>query len=280
LAVFARKPAPIQASWIGYPGTTGMQSMDYYIADRHFLPLDVFASQFKEKFVYLPATAPFLPFVGSPPVNELPTLNGSPFTFGSFNRANKLNRSVISLWSKLLHAVPNARMFVAGLAGDHQADVLSRWLREEGIALERLTFTLRSEPELYLRMYHEVDLCLDTFPYSGGTTTHHALWMGVPTLTLAGQTPASRQTASLLAHVRLDAFVATSEDEFIRIGQDWVRRKEDLAEIRAGLRARLESSPICNANLISTALAQALRVMWRRWCVQEPVELIDVTHPK
>lgn len=280
LGAFARKPAPIQASWIGYPGTTGLHAMDYYFSDRHFLPRNMFASQFTEKLAYLPANALFLPLIDSPLVNALPALSGRPFTFGSFNRTAKLNRHVVSLWAKILQAVPTSQMLVAGLKLDEQADILRRWFFEEGIARERLAFKPLSDMHSYLQAHNDVDLCLDTFPYSGGTTTNHALWMGVPTLTLAGKTPASRQTASLLEHVNLGAFIANSAEEFISIGQDWARRQSDLAIIRGGLRARVELSPIRNGRLISDAFAVALRLMWRRWCESEAADFIDVSDPE
>lgn len=280
LGAFARKPAPIQASWIGYPGTTGLQAMDYYFSDRHFLPKDKFADQFTEKLVHLPATALFLPFVDSPPVHALPALRGRPFTFASFNRTAKINRHVVSLWARLLKAVPDAQMLVGGIALDQQASILAGWFSEEGIASTRVIFKPRSDVQSYLRMHHEVDLCLDTFPYSGGTTTSHALWMGVPTLTLAGKTPASRQTAALMANVNLDAFIASSAQEFIDIGQDWARRPDDLAAIRSVLRARVELSPYRNDRLISAAFPVALRTMWRRWCEEQPAAFIDVSDPE
>ena len=114
LLTFARKPAPVQVSWIGNPGTTGLSAMDYYLADRHFLPPGEFDGQFTEKLVYLPATAPFLPDDKAPPVNALPALNNGYVTFGSFNRISKLRPSAIALWARLLRALPSARMVLGG----------------------------------------------------------------------------------------------------------------------------------------------------------------------
>ena len=140
LLCFARKPAPVQASWIGYPGTTGLRAMDYYLADRYFLPPGVFDSQFTEKLVYLPASAPFLPDETAPPVNALPALSNGFVTFGSFSRISKLSRSAIALWSRLLRALPDARMLLGGMPREGEYDSLIDWFVQEGIARERLRF--------------------------------------------------------------------------------------------------------------------------------------------
>ncbi|SFC75514.1 Glycosyl transferase family 41, partial [Polaromonas sp. OV174] len=186
LLSFVRKPAPVQVSWIGYPGTTGLSSMDYYLSDRFILPPGQFDHQFTEKLVYLPANAPFLPAAYAPLVNDLPALSHGYLTFGSFNRPSKISRAVIALWSQLLRALPDSRMVLGAMREDDQYDTLTAWFAEERIARERLDFHPRSGMRNYLALHHQVDVCLDTFPYNGGTTTYHALWMGVPTLTLAG----------------------------------------------------------------------------------------------
>jgi predicted O-linked N-acetylglucosamine transferase (SPINDLY family) len=280
LRLFARKPAPIQASWIGYPGTTGMAAVDYYFADRKFLPAETFAAQFVEKLVYLPTTSMFEPSRLLPAVNALPALQREQFTFGSFNRAAKLNRKMVGVWSQLLRAVPGSRLVIGAMTDERQIATLKSWFAEDGVELARLTFKPRSDTNTYLSMYHEVDLGIDTHPYSGGTTTHHALLMGVPVLTLVGDTPAGRQGASLMAQLALDGFVAASPEEYVRIGADWAQRRSELAQVRAGLRARIEASPIQDVDLMARAFAQAARTMWRRWCAGLPAEAIDVSHPE
>ena len=146
--------------------------------------------------------------------------------------------------------------------------------------MDRLTFEFRCGFDPYLTLHHQVDICLDTFPYSGGTTTLYAMWMGVPTLTVVGDTPTGRQTAWSLAHVGLDEFVSRSPEEFIRKGLEWKSRRTELAEIRATLRTRLLSSNMCNPDLISAGFARALRVMWRRWCDGLPAAFIDASRPE
>lgn len=275
LLAFARKPAPIQASWMGYPGTTGLQGMDYYFADRFFLPQAGFGGQFTEALVYLPASAPFLPYNNAPAVNGLPALAGGHFTFGSFNRPSKITRPVVAAWARLLRALPESRMLLAGMPAVGKDDTLAEWFEQEGIVRDRLSFHIRSSMDCYLGLHHQVDICLDTFPYNGGTTTLHALWMGVPTLTLAGDTPAARTGASVLGHVGLDAFVAHDGDDFVQKGLSWAGNPTALHQIRSGLRERLANSAIGQPAVIAAGLNQALRIMWERWCEAAPVESFE-----
>lgn len=280
MAVMARKPSPIQASWIGYAGTTGMEVIDYYLADRHFLPLADFEWQFVEKLVHLPANASFQPLAAGHVVNPLPSLATRMFTFGSFNRPSKINRRVVAAWAGILRGCPESRMLIASITDHHQIISLTQWFRDEGIEADRLAFEYRCGFDPYLTLHHQVDICLDTFPYSGGTTTLYAMWMGVPTLTVVGDTPTCRQTAWSLAHVGLEEFVSRSPDEFICKGLEWTCHRTELAEIRATLRTRLLSSNMCNPDLISAGFAQALRVMWQRWCDGLPAAFIDASDPE
>ncbi len=263
LLVFARKPAPVQASWIGYPCTTGLQSMDYYISDRFCLPNEEFRGQFAEKIVYLPAVAPFLPSKETPPVNTLPALSNGYVTFGSFNRPNKLSPLVIATWSQLLRALPESKMVLGAIP---QCDTLVSWFAREGIVRERLSFHQRCDLETYLTLHHQIDICLDTFPYNGGTTTNHALWMGVPVLTMAGGIPSGRVGATLLSHVGLDEFIAYGEEDFVKKGLDRAKDIDALALIRTGLRARFEQAAIGQPALIANRLERAFRIMLQRWC--------------
>jgi protein O-GlcNAc transferase len=272
LLAFARKPAPIQVSWIGFPGTTGLHSMDYYLADRFFLPVEQFADQFTEKIVYLPSTTPFLPFAAAPAVNPLPALRNGYVTFGSFNRANKISRAVIAVWAQLLRALPESRMLLGSMAEGGQSENVLTWFAQEGIARERLSLHPRSDMATYLSLHHQVDLCLDTFPYTGGTTTCQALWMGVPTLTLAGKTPFGRDGAGLLGGVGLDTFVAHDAADFVRMGVAWAGQLDALAAIRAQLRERFAQAPIGQPALLADSVERVLRTMWRRWCEGLPAQ--------
>jgi protein O-GlcNAc transferase len=275
LLAFARKPAPVQASWIGYPGTTGLRSMDYYLCDRHFVPHEQFESQFIEKLAYLPASVAFLPSKTSPDVNALPAMANGYVTFGSFNRLSKLSHTVVKLWAALMRAVPNSRMLIGALPRDGNPELLVDWFGQEGIGRERLSLHPRCDITTYLATHHQIDICLDTTPYSGGTTTYHALWMGVPTLTLAGNTPAGRQGAAILGAVALEGFIATDAEDFVRKGLHWTSNIEALAAVRTSLRRRYELSPIGDPARIASGLERALRMMWQRYCADLPAETID-----
>jgi protein O-GlcNAc transferase len=278
LRTFARKPAPVQVSWIGYPGTTGLRAMDYYLGDPHFLPPGQFDRQFTEKLVYLPAQAPFKPFEAAPPVNALPALETGTLTFGSFNRLGKITAATVDLWSQLLRALPAAKMLIAGTPPGPQTALIKQFA-QAGISPERLTLHPRSTMDQYLALHHQVDLCLDTYPYAGGTTNIHAVWMGVPTLTVAGPTPAARQGAAILSQVGLDGFTAGDAADFVVKGLHWANHLCALAEVRRGLRGRLQESPSRRAENVAAALDWALRHMWVRWCAGLPAESFHSTVP-
>lgn len=270
LPAFARKPAPLQLSWIGYPGTTGLQAMDYFLTDRSFTPPGELDDQFTEKLLYLPATAPFLPSPDAPDVCPAPAIANGYITFGSFNRAGKLNRAVIARWAKLLRLVPSARMVIAAMPNKQTSDMLRSWFHQEDIASTRLTFYGYTNTRDYLALHHQVDICLDTSPYTSGTTGFHALWMGVPTLTIVGPTLPGRATASILLPVGLPEFVTCSEVEFMEKGQWLASNINHLAGLRPLMRQRMTDSAIGQPAIIAHGLESAMRGIWRRWCAQLP----------
>jgi predicted O-linked N-acetylglucosamine transferase (SPINDLY family) len=275
LLTFARKPAPVQLSWIGYPGTTGLQSMDYYLMEPFSLPPGKFDDQFTEKIVYLAGT-PFSPSDLSPPVNTLPALKNGYITFGSFNRQSKINPSVIALWSELLRALPESKMLLDVMPVGGRGDWLIELFSLEGIAAERLILHPRAGTERYLALHHQVDICLDTFPYNGATTCLNALWMGVPTLTLAGSTLPGRLGAGMLGQVGLSSFVAEDKSDFVEKGLSWANSLIPLSSLRLELRERFKQSTIGQPTIIALSLERALRIMWRRWCMDLPAESFEV----
>jgi predicted O-linked N-acetylglucosamine transferase (SPINDLY family) len=282
LRAFARKPAPIQASWLGYPGTTGLSAIDYYLADRHWLPPGQFDRLFSEKLVYLPDRWAFRPHPDVPPIGPLPALETGCLTFGSFHRLGKINSSTIRLWSQLLLGLPQATLLMVGIPLDGKEITLLDQFAAHGIERPRVTFHSRCTMDLYLALHNRVDIGLDTHPYTGATTTMHSLSMGVPTLTMAGATSMARAGAGILAHVGLDGFIATDADDFVAKGIYWAHHLADLAAVRAGLRARLEQSPGGQPALIAAHLDGALRHMWQRWCAGLPAESfhsIDIAAP-
>jgi predicted O-linked N-acetylglucosamine transferase (SPINDLY family) len=277
LLSFARRPAPVQVSWLGYPGTTGLQEMDYFIADHHFLPYPEFDACFTEKLVRLPVTTTFLPFEAAPEVSPSPLLQRSHLTFGSFNRANKISREVVALWAQVLRQIPDARMKLAGLPGLMDYQFLINWFQEEGISADRLDFYSRTYMEDYLASHKEVDVCLDTFPYTGGTTTNHAMWMGVPTLTLTGKTAPGRQSAANLLHVGIaEHFVADSEQDFVAKAVWLNENRSYLTELRMQLRAQFAESGFLQPEQVALALHAALRQMWVYRCQAQPPKPFEV----
>ncbi len=277
LLTFARRPAPLQASWIGYPGTSGLEAMDYYLADRFYLPAGLLDDQFTEKIVRMPAVSGFQPYMGAPDVNFLPALQNGALTFGSFNQLHKFSEEVICVWASLLRALPDSQMLLGGLPPGEKRDGLMRFFAAQGIVEARLHFHDRCPLDAYMALHHQVDICLDTFPYSGGTTTLHAAWMGVPTLTLAGKNAAGRQGCVLHGHTALEAFVAADAQDFVRRGLWWAGNLEALAGVRANLRARFLESALGRPEVVTAGLEKALRHMWQRWCAGLPPQSCDIT---
>ncbi|WP_342920338.1 tetratricopeptide repeat protein [Paraburkholderia unamae] len=267
LIAFAHKPAPVQVSWIGNPATTGLTAIDYYMSDRFVTPLEQFANQFSEKLVFLPALAPFKPHPKAPDVNELPALKNGYVTFGSFSRLVKISPEVVALWSRVLRDVPNSRLLIGAISSTEQMSKLAAMFAHEGADVSRVSFLQRKGIVDYLQQHQLVDVCLDPFPFAGSTTTMHALWMGVPTVTLPGVSMASRGSTGWLSHLGLeDAFVARDKDDYVSKCAALADDIEALATVRRELRQHCMQSPIVSASTIANAASRALRIMWQRWC--------------
>ncbi|MEC5344869.1 methyltransferase regulatory domain-containing protein [Brenneria populi] len=266
LPVFAYKPAPIQIGWIGYPGTTGLTAMDYWFCNNNFADPGILDDQFTEKLIYLPSTQIFEPVKESPEINPLPALSNGYLTFGNFNRLNKINDDVYALWAKILVALPSARMLIGAVDDLDMETEIREKMADYGVKPEQLLFQKRTSMGEYLKLHHNVDILLDTFPYSGGTTTNHAAWMGVPTLTLAGKTAASRQGVSGGKTWGLDEFIAYSPDEYVRKALGWANDLTRLSQIRAGMRKRASGNKQSRAITPATYFEEALRTAWKIYC--------------
>jgi len=267
LAAFAYKPAPIQATWLGYSNTTGMREMDYRITDRHASPEGMLEDFSSERLVRLPDSQwCFEAPADSLPVTEPPSASTGHVTFGSFANLAKMGSTVIELWSRLLARVPESRLLVArrGLVsiGDEYRARFARF----GVAPERIELRETVTHQEYMALYGATDIILDTFPYTGGTTTCHALWMGVPVVTLTGATATSRGGASLLHAVGLGELVAETGDAYLDVAVALAQDRRRLAALRAGLRERMAASPLMDAERFTRNLEQAYRTMWRAWC--------------
>jgi predicted O-linked N-acetylglucosamine transferase (SPINDLY family) len=267
LPVFSWKPAPIQASWLGYFATTGIAEMDYVLADIVGVP-EARQGQFTETVWYLPDTRLcFTPFKVEIPVAELPALKNSCITFGCFQNLSKVGDEVLALWGDILAALPNARlrMQCKQLGEPAQAEKMLDRLKHYGIDAGRVGIHGADFREAYLSAYAEVDLILDTFPYPGGTTTCEALWMGVPTLTLAGDSLLARQGASLMTAAGLPDWVAKSREEYISKAIALAGEVQKLSVLRAGLRQQVLASPVFDGKRFARNLEGALRSMWEKY---------------
>lgn len=258
LEVLAHRPAPVQASWLGYTWTTGLSTVDYYLADLHWLPPGQFDDLFNERLAYLPAWLPFTFDGESPKVAPLPASHSASFTFGSFNHFRKLNPDVVAVWSRILAACPDAVLVVGGLDEPAQSEALRSQFFRHGIAPERLRCHARMEARPYLELHGTVDLCLDPFPFTGATTMQHAAWMGVPTLTLSGSTPIACAGAGILRHLALDEFIANDTDHYVELAVAWTRQRDQLAGLRQLLRNRMLTTTMMKPNVIAQGLLDML----------------------
>lgn len=278
LKVFARHPAPVQMTWVGYPGTTGLKAMDYIMVEDTLLPGENLNKQFTEKIIYLPRSYAFDGRKGLQDFSQAPCLSNKFITFGSFNRLNKINREVIGLWSDVLNAVPNSRLQMAAMPKEGGTDELLKWFQDEGISEDRIYFYPRSGFFEYLRLHNQVDICLDTFPYTGGTTTLHALWMGVPTLTLAGKTYPSYQGAAVNNGLGLqEYFVASDKKSFVDKAVYLASNKEFLNDIRGKIRNHLMDNYERELDGLVLGCAEAFSIAWKKWCAQENLSGLSVS---
>jgi protein O-GlcNAc transferase len=271
LSLFAWKPAPVQASWLGYFATTGVAAMDYLIADPWTLPKGEEAN-FTEKIWRLPETRLcFTPPNENVDVTPLCALRNGYVTFASFNHLSKMNDDVVGLWARVLEAVPRSRLLLKAKQFTEvsvRQRVIERFAAH-GIDTGRLIVEGPVSRGAYLAAYQQVDIALDPFPYPGGTTTVEALWMGVPVLTLAGDRFLSRQGVGLLMNVGLPQWVAVSPDDYVARAASHAKDLNGLAELRAGLRKQALESPIFDTRRFAHHFEVALREMWRRWCHQQ-----------
>ncbi|MBG9388251.1 tetratricopeptide repeat protein [Caenimonas aquaedulcis] len=263
LCVFAYRPAPIQATWLGYFATTGVEQMDWLLADAASIAPGE-ETHYTERIGLLPRTRLcFRPPGDAPPVAALPALANGHITFGSFQNLGKIGDAVLAAWSRAMRAVPGSHLRLQnGQLGDAGArEQLMRRLRAAGIDDGRVAMHGRTSRLAYLRAHSKVDMILDTFPYPGGTTTCEALWMGVPTLTLAGDRMLSRQGASLLHAAGLDGWIAKDEGDYLQKAQAFCSDIHALAKLRGGLRERVAGTPLFDAALFARDFTQALREM-------------------
>jgi len=265
LTAFARKPAPVQVTYLGYPATTGLETMDWRMADEITDPDEAEAFH-TEKIYRLPRTAwCFEPLSGSPPVEPAAR---EKIVFGSFNDLAKVNAPLMRLWARIVQSVPDSRLCLKNRAtgSDNVRRRLQEQFGELGISPDRLDLIAPCIGlEDHMRYYNQIDIALDTYPYHGTTTTCEALWMGVPVVTLAGKSHVSRVGVSLLSSVGLSDFVAGNEEDYVRIAIELAGNKSRREELRGSLRDRMKNSPLMDGADLARRIESAYRSMWQSW---------------
>jgi len=263
LLLFARKPAPIQITHFGYPNTTAVPGMDYRISDAYADPPGATEHLYTERVLRLPEIA----WCWQPPegttVSELPAPKAGRITFASFNNLAKVTDEVVALWARILQAVPQSRLHLLSGMGSQGTRRVNDAFGRHGIGTDRVTWMTRRPKDEYFRLYHDVDIALDPFPYNGGVTTCDALWLGVPVLALAGRSYVSRQGVSILANLGLQELVGETPEACVEIATRLASDLPRLKELRAGLRARMQNSVLTDTKRFTRQLEAAYRWLWQ-----------------
>lgn len=270
LPLFAHKPAPVQMGYLGYLNTTGLAAMDYRISDGVVDAVGETERFHCEKLIRLPHSQwCYQPPADSPPVGALPALTLRGVTFASFNNFAKITPDMIALWGRILRALPAARLLVPAKDVVVARAAFERVFAPQEIDLGRVEFLATLGFADYLLLHQKADIALDTFPYNGATTTCHALWMGVPTITLsAANPPMARSGASLLSALGLPEFIAGEPDEYLAIAVGWANDLEKLSNLRQNLRTMMLNSPLTDAPRFAADLETAYREAWCDQCLQ------------
>ena len=267
LGVLAYRPAPIQVDW-GCINTTGMTQVDYRLTDRWFDPPGSDRG-YVEALVRLPGGwSCFSPPRDASPVTSLPALGNGYLTFGSFNCHLKINSFVVGLWAKVMQAHPGSRLLLKNAAGS-DPEIRQRFYQafaRHGVSADRIKMYCRVAPEAHWRLYNQMDVALDTYPFNGCITTLEALWMGVPVVSLCGEAWVSRMGLSLLATMGLEKFVAHSSEQYVAKTMALGANLSTLNRLRLTMRQRMLNSPLHDVKRFAGDIAQAFRLMWRHYC--------------
>ncbi|MGA3068504.1 MAG: tetratricopeptide repeat protein [Tepidisphaeraceae bacterium] len=265
LLTFARKPAPIQVSWLGYPGSAGMESIDYRITDRYLEPIGS-AHPSPDQPIYLPGCFwCYQPPFTEPSPGPLPALSAGFITFGSLNNFCKITDTTLRLWAATMNAVPGSRLLMLAPQGSARQRVLATF-KNLAVDPAQVEFVDRRPRDQYLKLYDRIDMGLDTIPCNGHTTSLDSLWMGVPIVTLPGQTVMGRAGLTQLTNLGLPELIADSPGGYVQIVSTLASDLPRLSQLRQTLRQRMLKSPLCDAESFTREMESAYRRMWRTWC--------------
>lgn len=268
LLTLARKPAPVQMTWAGYVGTTGLSSIDYIVSDRYSTESEE-EVYYSEKTVRMPDS--WLCYAPPPyacDVGPLPSAQKEYVTFGSFSNPAKINEDVVSVWADILKGVDNSRLIIKyrSITSKFNSNRLITLFEAAGVDRSRLVLEDKSFHAELFKRYNDVDIALDPFPYSGGITTYEALWMGVPVITVPGATFASRHSLSHLSTIGLQAFVAKDRQDYVALAIEHAANPQKLSELRSNLRQMMVNSPVCDGKTFSKNFEILVRNAWQNWC--------------
>jgi protein O-GlcNAc transferase len=271
LLTFARKPAPIQVCWLGYPGTTGLRAIDYRVTDPHLDPTeldgDAYDRAYREKPIRLADTFwCYRPLYPSEEVGPLPARTAGHVTFGCLGKFAKVNDGVLDLWARVLRDKPGSRCLLRVLSEGARQRVREH-LGHADVSPDRVEFVGDEPLPGFLANYRRIDIGLDTLPYGGHTGSLESFYMGVPVVTQVGRTAVGRAGLGFARNLGLEELVASNADEYVRIASGLARDVDKLAELRAGLRARMLASPLMDEARFVRQLENGYREAWRRWCV-------------
>ena len=267
LPIFAQKPAPVQATYLAYAGTTGLRTIDYRLTDPYIDPPGSSDEFYTEKSIRLATSY----WCYAPPLPDSPTVSVRPDSntviFGCLNNFCKVTTQTFQTWARVMQSVPNSRLIIYAISGSHR-DRTRDFFNTLAIDPSRIEFVDSQPMREYLQTYNRIDISLDPFPYVGGTTTCDSLWMGVPVVTFSGRTAISRGGVSILSNIGLPEFIARTPDQYIQIAVDLAGNPSRRAELRRTMRDRMQSSRLMNASAFVADLENAYRQMWRAWCAR------------
>jgi protein O-GlcNAc transferase len=265
LSVFARRAAPVQITYLGFPNSTGVPAMDYRITDVLTDPGPLADELHSEKLLRLPDSQwCFRPFGAPPDVASLPALANGFVTFGSFNNLAKASDTLLQCWTRILTALPNSQLRITRVRSPQRAAEIVALFGEAGIAAERIECVAYRSDTPHGLQFTGVDIALDPFPYNGVTTTCESLYVGVPVVSMAGAHGVSRSGHSILTSIGLQDLVAYSPDGYVKVALNLARDLDRLEHMRSGLRARVEQSPLRDERRFAANFEAQLRSAWRQ----------------